>query len=214
MKNKIGMIVSVCFVLLVFGITAYRYTDAQRKLVIAEEQSVAAETQQQKKANTTNESRSAEYKDVTGVDVSRVASDDRKVEDFLKYILTWKNYSEYQQKRDAVIKDYHVAEDSHFLTTFFPEIKVIKDKAGNEYNALDDGMEELNLSFGSMYSKVVNIQDDVYSYATVVQVTTDASYRRTDGTDQSIAGTGYCIVTYDTTADGNITNLDGYTVAS
>ena len=214
MKNKIGLILSLCLLLVVSGITIYKYTDIQRQLVVAEEKSVAYNTQQQSSENIIPESEVQKYKDVTGIDVSRVATDDKKVEDFLKYILTWKNYSEYKQKRDSVINDYHVPEDGHFLTTFFPEIKVVKDKAGNEYNALDDGMDKLNLSFGSMKSKVIDIKDDVYSYCTFVQITTDTSYKSSTGEQQSIAGTGSCIVLYDVDANGVISNLDAYTVAN
>lgn len=146
--------------------------------------------------------------DVTGVDTSRVANDNKIADDFFRTIFAWKGGKQYEEARQYCIEK-GIPEDSPFLTEFFAPIKV-DDKS----DPLDRNGNPLSMYYGKTdYRKVTGVKDDVYSYFAVVTVTTDGSYKTQDGQEKKIEGSGRVVMTYDIDADGVISNLDGYTIA-
>ena len=138
-----------------------------------------------------------------GIDEERVKKDDTKARELLNKVFTWKSYKEYNDIRDSLVKDYQLAKDSSFMTTFMPEIyNEVLD--GKEYNRIDVG--GYNITFNKMTSYVVSVneQTKVYEYFTIVDVT---SKSQNDGSsDYSLA------LQYRMTDDQQIMDLKGYTL--
>lgn len=133
---------------------------------------------------------------VTGLDTKRVNTDDALFEAFIKKCFNWKSAAEYNQIRSDLEADGTVGDNSNFLTIFFPEL--------TDDSQIDDGVYgNLNLSFKSMNSNVVNIQDDVYSYFTEVTVVSEVNGSTAEGS---------VVVTYDVTKDGTLSNVNAYNV--
>lgn len=146
--------------------------------------------------------------EVSGLDTARVQSDDKVAKDFLEKVLTWSSYQEYQDVRDYIAQEYELNDSSTLLQTFFPEIEVVTDPDGNEYNIIDamrQSGEPLNLEFVGMDSHVTNISGTDYSYFTEVTVSSTAN--------NGGMATGRCIFLYTVSEDGELSNLHAYTVA-
>lgn len=140
----------------------------------------------------------------SGLDFSRVNSDYNLAEKFLKECLTWSNESEYRLVRENILYKYGTdVTGGEFMNLFMPEIPVIKDADGNVYEEFG---EIANLEYVSMDQHVVDVSSSGdYSYfSEVVIASTDASGHR---------GQGRCVVLYTTDRDGNLHNIDAYTVA-
>lgn len=210
MKKYIGLVISaVVLVVSIVGV-GFSYANAKRGLAEAEQMLLDSEKQLESTVQSeVDKSLRTQIKELTGYDDKRVKTDNMNAEAFFKTLMTWNTYEEYNENRQEAVKR-GVAEDSYFLETFFPEVRVVKDADGNEYNTIDNNDQQLNMSLGSLTTRVTKIDGDVYSYFGEMILTTDTSYERSDGSEHDIVGTGKCIVTYDVDADGNITNLDGY----
>lgn len=161
-------------------------------------------TQAKASASSTNQKMISE---VTGLDTARVASDNKVADDFFRTIFAWKGGEQYEEARQYCIEK-GISEDSPFLTEFFAPINLHED-----YDPLDKGGSPLSMYFGKTdYRKVTSIKDDVYSYFAVVTVTSDATYKTQNGEEKKVEGSGRVVLTYDMDKDGNIKNLDGYTI--
>lgn len=146
--------------------------------------------------------------EVSGLDTSRVQTDDKAAKDFFEDILSWSSYEEYQAVRERITNEYDLDDSSTLLVNFFPEIEVVTDPDGNEYNIIDamrQSGEPLNLSFVDMSSYVINISGTDYSYFTEVTVSSTAN--------NGGMATGRCIFLYTVSEDGQLSNLHAYTVA-
>lgn len=150
---------------------------------------------------------------VTGLDTARVDGDDKIAEDFLKKILSWNSYEEYEAMRTEVMTEYDLRDSAFssngFLDVFFPKVEVKVDADGNEYNPIDYGFGdagELNMQYKGLSSHVINISGDNYTYLTEVTISSSAANGGT--------GTGTCVFLYTVDKDGALSNLDAYTVAS
>lgn len=146
--------------------------------------------------------------EVSGLDTSRVQTDDKAAKDFFEDILSWSSYEEYQAVRERITNEYDLDDSSTLLVNFFPEIEVVTDLDGNEYNIIDamrQSGEPLNLSFVDMSSYVINISGTDYSYFTEVTVSSTAN--------NGGMATGRCIFLYTVSEDGQLSNLHAYTVA-
>lgn len=110
----------------------------------------------------------------TGIDSDRVADDDEAVNTLMKKTFTWKSYDEYNKIRNDLMNDYNIGEDSSFMTVFMPEIinEVIE---GKNYNRID--ANGYNVTFNQLKSFVtdVNPVNGVYSYFTIVSVTSKSA---------------------------------------
>lgn len=145
--------------------------------------------------------------EASGLDTARVQTDDKVAKDFFEKILTWSTYEEYEGVRNRLIQEYDLGE-STLLSTFFPEIEIVKDSDGNEYNLMDAMQasgEPLNLEFVDMTSHVTKIAGSDYSYFTEVTVSSTAQ--------NGGMATGECVFVYTVDENGTLSNLQAYTVA-
>ena len=143
---------------------------------------------------------------VTGIDNKRVKTDDGILDAFLKDCFTWSSADEYNAIRKKLADSNVLADNGTFLNVLFPELVEKQDIDGNATNDIDNSIYgQLNLKYDSMKSHVTDIKDGVYSYFTEVTVTSAVK----GGT----SSTGDLIVTYSVDKDGNLSNVDAYTVA-
>lgn len=145
---------------------------------------------------------------VTGLDTKRVKTDDGIIESkVLKKYFTWKSGADYE----ALKKDFDenfANDDDNFGTIILPDLKSEQDEDGNETNAIDNGeFGVLNMTYVDKQSHVTSIEDDVYSYFT--EVTVQSTIK---GADKE-ASTGHIVVTYSIDKAGNISHLNGFTIA-
>lgn len=214
MKRNIGPILGIVFIVIVSLVVGVQYTSAHKELVEAQAAAISANTggNGSSGVSTADSSLRTKMKEVTGYDYSRVKSDDMTAESLFKSIFTWDTYDEYMENRQQLL-DMGVDADSYVMTTFFPELKQVTPDNGDEpYYVVNDGTESLNMAYGSMTSRVTGIDGNVYSYFAEVTITTETSYEKTDGNTQKTVGTAVCVLLYDVDGDGNMTNLDAYTI--
>lgn len=145
---------------------------------------------------------------VTGLDTKRVKTDDGIIESkVLKKYFTWKSGADYE----ALKKDFDenfANNDGNFGTIILPDLKSEQDEDGNETNAIDNGeFGVLNMTYVDKQSHVTSIEDDLYSYFT--EVTVQSTIK---GADKE-ASTGHIVVTYSIDKAGNISHLNGFTIA-
>ena len=197
-KDKVLWTVSIGFMLL--AIVAFVITDTQRNAVLSAQQTEIATLEQQKKE--ASDKRTSEVNTVTknsfGLDTSRVATDDRIVTEIIKTATTWSDADSYNTARTKLRDDYKFTDDSQMLSVFMPEVKDAPlgqdGKMINTINAYG-----LNMTYVKMHSYVVNIDDGVYSYFTVVDVLSKDA--------QGHTGEGHIIFTYDVDANGAVSNM-------
>lgn len=197
-KDKVLWAVSVGVMLL--GIVTFVVTDMQRSATLASQQSeIATLTQQKQEAS---DKRASEVNTVTknsfGLDTSRVATDDRLVSQIIKTATTWSDSESYTNARNTLRDDYKISEDSYLLTTFMPKFENMPlGQGGKMINTID--AYGLNMTYVNMHSYVVNIDNGVYSYFTVVDVLSKDA--------QGHTGEGNIIFTYDVDANGTVSNM-------
>lgn len=197
-KDKVLWAVSVGVMLL--GIVTFLVTDMQRSAVLASQQSeIATLTQQKQEAS---DKRASEVNTVTknsfGLDTSRVATDDRLASQIIKTATTWSDSESYDKARNTLRDDYKISEDSYLLTTFMPKSENMPlGQGGKKINTID--AYGLNMTYVNMHSYVVNIDNGVYSYFTVVDVLSKDA--------QGHTGEGTIIFTYDVDANGTVSNM-------
>lgn len=197
-KDKVLWAVSVGVMLL--GIVTFVVTDMQRSAVLASQQSeIVTLTQQKQEAS---DKRASEVNTVTkssfGLDTSRVATDDRLVSQIIKTATTWSDSESYDKARNTLRDEYKIAEDSYLLTTFMPKSENMPlGQGGKMINTID--AYGLNMTYVNMHSYVVNIDNGVYSYFTVVDVLSKDV--------QGHSGEGNIIFTYDVDANGTVSNM-------
>lgn len=197
-KDKVLWIVSIGVMLL--GIVTFVVTDMQRSSVLASQQSeIATLTHQKQEAS---DKRASEVNTVTknsfGLDISRVATDDRLASQIIKTATTWSDSESYTNARNTLRDDYKIADDSQMLTTFMPEVQdMALGQGGKKINTID--AYGLNMTYVNMHSYVVGIDNGVYSYFTVVDVLSKDA--------QGHSGEGNIIFTYDVDANGTVSNM-------
>ena len=197
-KDKVLWAVSVGVMLL--GIVTFVVTDMQRSATLSSQQSeIATLTQQKQEAS---DKRASEVNTVTknsfGLDISRVATDDRLVSQIIKTATTWSDSESYTNARNTLRDEYKIAEDGYLLTTFMPKSENMPlGQGGKMINNID--AYGLNMTYVNMHSYVVNIDNGVYSYFTVVDVLSKDA--------QGHTGEGNIIFTYDVDANGTVSNM-------
>lgn len=197
-KDKVLWAVSVGVMLL--GIVTFVVTDMQRSATLASQQSeIATLTQQKQEAS---DKRASEVNTVTknsfGLDTSRVATDDRLASQIIKTATTWSDSESYTNARNTLRDEYKIVEDSYLLTTFMPKSESMPlGQGGKMINNID--AYGLNMTYVNMHSYVVNIDNGVYSYFTVVDVLSKDA--------QGHTGEGNIIFTYDVDANGTVSNM-------
>lgn len=197
-KDKVLWTVSIGFML--FAIAAFVITDTQRNAALSAQQTEIATLEQQKKE--ASDKRTSEMNTVTknsfGLDISRVATDDRIATEIIKTATTWSDADSYNAARTKLRDDYKFTDDSQMLSTFMPEVKDVPlgqdGKMINTINAYG-----LNMTYVKMHSYVVGVDNGVYSYFTVVDVLSKDA--------QGHNGEGNIIFTYDVDANGTVSNM-------
>ena len=205
----VPLVLGICAGLLLFGCLFY-YDSLRYRLSMAETQ--AAESRQDAIQIETEEVSCNNIKEeVTGYNVKRVQSDSSRIEEVLSDAFTWHTLKDYNAKRDMLKEKLSLADDSHFLKVFFPEVEIIKDQEGNEYNRIDTSGETLNLEYEDLSPTVIFIDDnDVYTYATRVTVSSSVDYEDSKHNHKVSVDTGYCLLLYKTNPDGSIFDVDAY----
>lgn len=138
-----------------------------------------------------------------GLSMEHKAADDAVVKKLLTKALTWDGLKQYLDRREEVMRDFGLAEDSQFMTVFMPGQKEGTSRtapSGKTYSAFDKDMKS---DFESMTSYVTTVNGDVYSYFTVV------SLRSTSDSGKA-SSLGYATLTYEV-IDGEIANLEATT---
>lgn len=143
---------------------------------------------------------------VSGLDMNRVRTDDGIAETFFTKIFTWSSAAEYNVIRDNLLQSDMLDTNNSLLTTVFPELKKEQDVDGGSSNIIDDSIYgQLNMTYDSMTSHVIGIDDTTYFYFTEVTVLSQV--------DDGISNAGEIVVTYSVNKDGQISDLNAYTVA-
>lgn len=211
MKKWVGPLFGVIVLVAVAGVSLFQYTEARKALNQTEEEALRAEQAAEESAPTeTGLSKSllSQMEEVTGYDDNRVRTDKSAAEAFFRSVFDWSGYEEYVENRNYALES-GIAEDSQFLTTFFPDA-VQEAEDGSFVSSFQDGGYELNMSYEGMPDLYVTaISDDVYSYLAVVQTSTETEYETSDGTEKA-ADTAECVLLFDMDADGVMSNLSGY----
>lgn len=143
-------------------------------------------------------------KAVTGIDLDRVAKDDQKAESFLKKTFSWDDLDSYHAKREELMEEYGLSEDSPFMTAFMPNIGTVKDRDGNEYQR--ENVNIVKTEYEDMSSRVVAVSGDRYTYFTEVTLKVE------DESRPGSEGSALCVFGYSVDGDGNLSDLSGYTV--
>lgn len=133
-----------------------------------------------------------------GLQTLRVDSDNKTVEDFMNYVLTWDDGTSYDAMRNDLLQSHGPVSNDNFFEIFLPE-----NVSDDLYNYID--VFNLNSRFESLESYVTQITPNIYSYFSFVEF----SARDKNGTE----GTSKVICTYDVDSDSNILNLDAYTIS-
>lgn len=140
---------------------------------------------------------------ITGLNLVRKKTDDKKAEVLLKYATTWKSGSEYRKKRSTIMKEYKLSDNDNFMKVFMPPLKqygmTLKSDGNNDIDT-----DSLNLSYDKMKSYVTNIQGDKYSYFTVVTVNSHDK--------KGAVANGKIAASYTVNGHGKISNLNADTI--
>lgn len=138
--------------------------------------------------------------EVTGLDLARQKHDDALAEEVFDHIFTWDDYKSYVKVRDEMIEEYEMNES--VVSRLMPDVPELIGEGGKKFNQIDaDG---LNMSYQSLKSYVVRISGTDYSYITEVKVSSD------DKAGNS--ATGVVLMSYDVSINGNISNINGFTL--
>lgn len=202
MKKYIPMAISIALVAIVGCIYFFNTSNWDSSLLeqqsLIEQYENAISVQQQSLQNT----QETAVASASGINFSRVEQDNKTAETFLKTIMTWKSYDEYEGIRQKMINDYNVPEDGSFMTVFLPEVMNKTSKNGKKYNEIDNN--GLNVTYESMESYVTKISSDTYSYFTIVKWSSSDN----DGNEADSKS----VFAYSIDANGGIADLEGYTI--
>lgn len=141
-----------------------------------------------------------------GLDVARKQADDDKVRGLVQEATTWTGIEDYLKKRDKVMKDYDLDENSQFMTEFLPgeqEGLTRTDPSGKTHYVYD---ADIHAEFEDFQSWVTGAEGSIYHYNGLVsmKILSDSG----QATDIN-----YALLTYDT-INGKLTNLQAHTLPS
>lgn len=194
---------TVCLLVLFFvgfmmlgSVQAMRDTQEKNNAEIIDLQNRLAVSQKQTTDDTTTV-----ISEETGSDSERIAADSRMAEQFMRTVFSWETDDEYRSARETIMKDYSLTEDSSFMKEFMPDMTVTS-RDGTEYLPID--ILKLNASFDKIDVRFVNVAGDTYSYFCTVKWYVRGSFGTSESTDSMFL--------FDTDAEGNIKNLEAYTL--
>lgn len=145
---------------------------------------------------------------VVGLDTKRVKTDDGVLESFLKKCFTWSSAAEYRAIRKELENSDVIDSSGTFVDVLFPELTEDLSVDGDRTkNTIDDSIYgKLNLKYDSLQSHVISVDGTNYRYFTEVTVTSSI--------DGGVSKTGLVVMTYTVDKDGNLSDVDAYTVAN
>lgn len=138
-------------------------------------------------------------------DYDRIAADNTLMGNFFSDVMTWASYEGYSAARSAAMSTYDIPEDSVFMKSFMPEqVEAGPTSDGSMYNQID--LYKLNVRYEFMESHVTAIDPvtEAYTYFAVVTWSTLDKYGN--------EGMSHAAFTYRIDKEGNISDLDGYTL--
>ena len=204
MNKKFMIIVSsMAFVFLVACFIFYSVsTNAMQKKLLGQTNTLHDLQNQIDVKQTESDSNNAMLsQNTTGLQAYRVTKDDKIAETFISSVLTWSDGATYDSMRLNAMDKYGLKDTDSFMKVFLP---VNVKTADGKYNYIDT--HHRNCKYESMSSYVSGIGSDVYSYFTFV--TWSASDMGGNEAKSS------CIFTYDINSNGDISNLNAYTMAN
>lgn len=137
----------------------------------------------------------------TGIDGSRVQSDTWGIESLCDVAFTWSDYADYINSRNTLLEKYDIAEDSYFMTTFFPEMSPYE-SGGVMVNDIDE------LSINCLFEKVevylsgIDVVNDVYSYIAFVQFSSRS--------ENDFEAVSTAVIMCDADANHNLSNIRAF----
>lgn len=185
----------VAFIVLIVGL---RISSSQRSIVRNAKNQVSQVKSQIEVYKTKSDVQSVSG---DGLDTSRVETDELILENFYKVAFSFKSEDEYNDVRSNIRVDYKLDSKSEFFKYFYQTIS----------DELTDGQSEplesharkstdkYDCAYKSMTNYVYTINDGVYTYISDVILTSN-------GKDYEV------VIVPSVDSNGNITNIEGYTV--
>lgn len=132
----------------------------------------------------------------TGMDMERKIRDDGIAEKFMSRVLTFTGYAEYQDMRKSVMADYGLTTQDQFVKSFL--------QSGQ--SAYGENADSLSSQYSDMTSMCYRVDEDtgMYYYFTKVNCIASGAYGGN--------GTVTSVFMYTVDADGNLANLQAYTL--
>ena len=198
--RKYLVIYGFAFFILITSVVAYFSTTGkyEESLYKQEMEIHSLEKQLEAQKEITQTAKDELIESSMGLQTLRVDSDNKTVEAFMDYVLTWDDGASYDAMRNDLLQSHGPVSNDNFFEIFLPE-----NVSDNLYNYID--VFNLNSRFESLESYVTQISPNTYSYFSFVTF----SSRDKNGTE----GISKVICTYDVDSDNNILNLDAYTLA-
>lgn len=200
-KRFLPCIVGFVLMMILILISMSMVTSAKSELDVQKRQLADIQNKIEVKQSAVTNREQKIIMDSTGLDTERVTKDNAVADAFLRSVFTWSNSAEYDNNRFTIANDYGVAEDSYLLTSLLPADIKVEQENGEPLSYIDTHM--LNSTFEEMDAYVSGINLGTYSYFTFVTW----SVADADGSE----GVSEAVMTYDIDADGNISNIMGYT---
>lgn len=140
----------------------------------------------------------------TGMDAERVARDKDAAESLIGRVLTWDSFSSYSSMRESVKDELKLDEGSRFLDVFLPEVhETLPTADGTVYNYID--LHGVNARYTGMRQHLCSTDGNFYSYMAFVEWAS----RDANGNEAY----SDAVFLYSTDSDGNILDLDAYTLS-
>lgn len=141
--------------------------------------------------------------DNTGISMEQVQKDKATIEHITKTLTTWSSYEQYETMRNTLMTEYKTLNsESDLMKKYAPYVKndVIQ---GKNYNSID--YRKLNTCFVSVKPFLLDVQNGIYSYMTIVEYKVEAN-------DTHARGTSTMLFIFDSRVPGdNLKSVTAYT---
>lgn len=185
--------------LLVRGIIVGSY---ENKLAASNQQVIDISNQRDTNLSSQESEKQDILDKVTGLDLNRQKQDDEKAAAVFQSIFTWNSYKTYNDVKEKMINEYQMNES--VVKRLMPEVSEIVSEGDNKINEID--ANKLSMNYSHLQSYVVKISGTDYSYIT--EVTVESSDKAGN------KAKGKVLMTYDVAMNGQISNINGFTLAN
>lgn len=139
----------------------------------------------------------------TGISMEQVQKDKSTIEHITKTLTTWSSYEQYETMRNTLMTEYKALDsESDLMKKYAPYVKndVIQ---GKNYNSID--YRKLNTCFVSVKPFLLDVQNGIYSYMTIVEYKVETN-------DAHARGTSTMLFIFDSSVPGdNLKSVTAYT---